>query len=347
MSPGAGPPTTASAVSNDQLAAGAATTSASFFPSWVETAPHSLHRNVQCLIERPGARDGILDCVCDAVEDHLVGARILARLEFPISAAHVESRMPQTKRARSGDLAEILATEYVHAHTDFEVPLKRLRHKDDREMAMRGDDIIALARSSAGPRILKGEVKSREALAPTVVGQACTALARHQGRPSPHTLSFIAMELRRTGRDADAARIEDLLVQSVRPQDVAHFVFTMSANDPADSLAAFATTGTGSPERNLVGLVVDDHQAFIRGVFERIAVRYATTAGASTVSGVLGASPAAAKMASLGATPTIVRDSIPFGPGGGVTTTSTATPVVVRGDERPVSPSPSDDDPDG
>ena len=58
--------------------------------------------------------------------------------------------LPQTPRARSGDLGEILASELVKDETNLRLPVRRMRFKDGREVVMRGDDFIGVGRKSAG-----------------------------------------------------------------------------------------------------------------------------------------------------------------------------------------------------
>jgi hypothetical protein len=72
-------------------------------------------------------------------------ADILDKLGKHKTAKYVREKLPLSPKIRSGDLGEILATEYVDAHTLFKAPIKRLRWKDHREMSMRGDDLIAVA----------------------------------------------------------------------------------------------------------------------------------------------------------------------------------------------------------
>jgi hypothetical protein len=88
-------------------------------------------------------------------------------------------------------------------------------------------------------------------------------------------LGFIAHQLRHTGRDADAERVEDLMQANLGARDVAHFVFTMSENAPEGRLAAFARPKTKVRDRRLVGLRVLKHQEFVQAVFDRMAARYA------------------------------------------------------------------------
>lgn len=76
-------------------------------------------------------------------------ARALARLGKPAAAALIEGKLPTTKAIRSGDLGEIYATEWIDAHSGgYRAPIKRLRWKDHRNMAMRGDDVIGMMQDS-------------------------------------------------------------------------------------------------------------------------------------------------------------------------------------------------------
>jgi hypothetical protein len=57
-------------------------------------------------------------------------ATILRRLGKPEAAKFVEGILPTSKSIRSGDLGEILATEWIAAQSGYEVAIKRLRWKD-------------------------------------------------------------------------------------------------------------------------------------------------------------------------------------------------------------------------
>src|SRR6202011_2875140 len=81
-------------------------------------------------------------------------ARALARLGKPAAAALILGKLPTTKGIRSGDLGEIYATEWIDAHSGgYRAPIKRLRWKDHRNMAMRGDDVIAIQQDVKTPRL--------------------------------------------------------------------------------------------------------------------------------------------------------------------------------------------------
>ena len=119
-----------------------------------------------------------------ASEEHV--ARALARLGKPAAAALIKGKLPTTKTIRSGDLGEIFATEWIDAHSGgYRAPIKRLRWKDHRNMAMRGEDVIGILQDPETQRLhfLKTEAKSRAALTAQVLVEARTGPVTELCRP--------------------------------------------------------------------------------------------------------------------------------------------------------------------
>lgn len=200
-------------------------------------------------------------------------ASILRRLGKSAAAAYVRNKLPTSSRIRSGDLAEVLASLYVEQHTNFVAGISKLRWKDHREMAMRGDDLIGLQPVN-GPekiRFLKGEVKSRAKLATSALTDARKALNTFQQKPSPHALEFIADRLHEDGDDELGNLIDDaLLVDGITLSQVSHLIFTFSGNDPSSILGKNLEAYAGRVPQLAVGLRVDGHQEFIARVFQKV-----------------------------------------------------------------------------
>jgi hypothetical protein len=180
--------------------------------------------------------------------------------------------MPETKRARSGDVGEAFATEVAVRRLGLRVPIRRLRYKDGREMALRGDDIVGIAElTSTQLRFLKGESKSRASLTPTVIAEAATALDKDDGRPSRHSVLFVAMRLRELGDAADkdlAARLELAVTQGFRGHKLEHLLFLLCGNDPQNHLATHLTAHQRRrTARHAVAVRIPDHQAFIKSLY--------------------------------------------------------------------------------
>lgn len=201
-------------------------------------------------------------------------ARALARLGKPEAAALIQGKLPTTKAIRSGDLGEIYATEWIDAHSGgYHAPIKRLRWKDHRNMAMRGDDVIGMLQDPQTQRLhfLKTEAKSRVALTAQVLTEARAALDKDGGLPSAHALSFISARLLELNQLPLADAIDDaLLKHGIPPQNVRHLLFAFSGNAPDALLAASLQTYPGPITQWGVGLRVDGHAAFIGAVYDRV-----------------------------------------------------------------------------
>jgi hypothetical protein len=248
------------------------------FLNWCDQAvedvgPQTLH----VLSARPADTQQGCDAVAAIVPAHYAAeervAGILRRLGKPAAAAFIEGKLPTSKSMRSGDLGEILATEYIATLTPFAVPIKRLRWKDHRNMAMRGDDVIGMIRDPATGRLrfLKAESKSRAALAAAVVAEAREGLEKDGGLPSPHALQFISDRLMEMEENELADAIDDaLLKHGIPPNTVRHLLFTFSGNDPSGSLRASLQAYAGPIGQHGVGVRVAGHVDFVGAVYDLV-----------------------------------------------------------------------------
>jgi len=219
--------------------------------------------------ERPGARAAGVNAVRKLLAEHFVGeTTILQAGGYTKAAAVIANSLPTDKRTRSGDLGEVLATEYVDAQTEFIVPVRKLRWKSDRQMPMHGNDIVALDPTQEPVRVLKGECKSRAAFGAAVVKEASEGLDKDGGRPNPSTLAFITKRLYEEKRDAEADRYRDLQIKgAITPKQVTHLIFGLSGNDPAAHLKAAPKPKRTGIKRETAAIVITDHGAFIKKVF--------------------------------------------------------------------------------
>lgn len=201
-------------------------------------------------------------------------ARALARLGKPAAAALIEGKLPTTKAIRSGDLGEIYATEWIDAHSGgYRAPIKRLRWKDHRNMAMRGDDVIGILQDAQNRRLhfLKTEAKSRATLTTQVLTEARVGLDKDGGLPSAHALSFISARLLELGDLQLTDAIDDALLKHGIPlQNVRHLLFTFSGNAPEALLTASLQAYSGPINQWGIALHVAGHTAFIGAVFDRV-----------------------------------------------------------------------------
>lgn len=200
-------------------------------------------------------------------------AHVLRQLGRPQAAALIEAKLPTTKALRSGDLGEIYATEWIASHSGYSVPVKRLRWKDHRNMAMRGEDVIGFRHDPLTGQLLflKTEAKSRAVLTNAVLTEARGGLDKDAGLPSAHALSFISARLFERGDTALADAIDIATFQvGIAPGAVAHLLFTFSGTAPAGMLTTALQNYTGPFAQTGVGLHVTGHTAFVGAVYDQV-----------------------------------------------------------------------------
>ena len=226
------------------------------------------------MTEVDGARVKISDDLRLMVRGHYVApdvtAKRIAELGAPQTAQLLREHLPKSKKVRSGDLGEILATEIAESHLGCVVPIRRLRWKDGREMALRGDDIVGVMYEGKKKlRFLKGESKSRVQLAKGVIDEAASALDRDMGRPTRHSALFVAERLRERGEDDLARDLEQAVLQSFQGHTVEHFLFALSGNNPESLLSEhLKECEKKKRRRHAVGVHISDHATFVAEVFE-------------------------------------------------------------------------------
>ncbi|MGH3851235.1 MAG: Hachiman antiphage defense system protein HamA, partial [Pseudonocardiaceae bacterium] len=213
------------------------------------------------------------NCIRSHYDDMERIAEEIRELGYPHAAAILAERMPRSARARSGELGEILATELVEEQLGYKVPVRRMRYKDGREMALRGDDFIGVRVDvEDNLHFLKGESKSRAALAKATITEARTALSKDGGRPTATSLLFIADRLmdhadeRRTLGRQIRNEVATRAAPAVR---VGHMLFTVSGNAAPQALQDDLQAADIVRPQISVHLRLEDHQAFINNTYER------------------------------------------------------------------------------
>lgn len=198
-------------------------------------------------------------------------ARIAERSGKAKVSEFLRNKLPQTQRARSGDLGEILATAYVEEESGYIVGPSRLIHRDHQEWAMRGDDVLgAKFGGAANVLLIKGEAKSRTQALASAVEEAREGLQRENGLPSQHSLTQFADRLLHTSDDALGEAILDLqLAHGVRPGIVTHLMFLFAGNDPSNHVTKDLSDYSGVIVQQAVILRVRKHQDFVRMTFEK------------------------------------------------------------------------------
>lgn len=238
------------------------------FLKWLQ-GPNSPTQGVSLWTERSGTRSVGLKALRQLLGNHFVGeTTILKAGGFTKAAEVIVNSLPSNKKTRSGDLGELLATEYVREQTQFIVAINKLRWKSDRQTAMHGNDVVAVDSSAQPVRVLKCECKSRAAFGSAVVTEAVESLDKDGGRPNPSTLAFIAKRLYEENRDAEAHVYRDLQAKrAITPKMISHLIFVLSGNDPSSHLMATPKPKRLGIKRESVAVIIPDHGAFVKKVF--------------------------------------------------------------------------------
>lgn len=198
---------------------------------------------------------------------------ILNRLGKGAAAQKLKNKIPLVKKIRSGDVGEVITTDYIEEFTDFVVPIRKLRWRDHRDMAMRGDDVIGIYvnQQNQSVRFLKAEAKSNKALSRAVLGEARKELDNDDGLPAPHALGFVIDRLKDIGNKQLADLIEKVqLVDGIKANQVEHLLFTFTASNPATLQKEAFESYVGNIKQTSVGFRVRDHQNLITSVYQGI-----------------------------------------------------------------------------
>lgn len=241
----------------------------------IEEAEHGETKLLFVLVEKDSGRAAIQADLIERVRSHYDDpqhiADDIAELGFPGAAVILRERLPRTPRARSGEVGEILATEFIEHQTGFRIPVRRLRYKDGREMALRGDDFLGIEEDGDSLYFLKGESKSGQAMAAGVITEARTRLCDDSGRPTPISLLFVADRLLEAGEEDEelGRRMRNAVGRgTIQARHVTHGLFTLTGNDRRADLEADLDSADEAHRHVSVNLRIDDHQDFIAWLYE-------------------------------------------------------------------------------
>lgn len=248
------------------------------FDQWCDTTvqKNGLKQYIT-IVEKPGGRAAIKDALAETVRGHYDDLERIAddveALGYDGAAAILKELLPTGVRARAGDLGEILASELTVEQLEFEVPVRRMRFKDGREVPMRGDDFIGVnyAADDGSLWLLKGESKSRRVLAKTTITSARKALRRDDGRCTPSSLLFVANRLLEGDDEQQelGRRIRNEVGRKALAKNrIDHALFTMSGNGPVAALHADYNGAEAGRGHAVINLHIPDYPDFIAEVFD-------------------------------------------------------------------------------
>ncbi|WP_104167516.1 hypothetical protein [Arthrobacter sp. SX1312] len=186
-------------------------------------------------------------------------------------------KVPKTKTGRSGDMGEILGTEYVKSTLGYSTGPSRLIQRDHQEWALRGDDVLGGRVRGKKVELVKVEAKSAINAPKSLIEQARSGLLRNDDLASPHSLAQFAERLLETEEDLGRAINIVLLDDGLRAGHLSHVMFILTENDSKigdiirDDLRAYS----GKVKQTTVTVRVEAHKAFIADSYDKV-VKHAT-----------------------------------------------------------------------
>lgn len=249
------------------------------YKRWCESSKaQDKRKHYWTYVEKDGGRDKVRGHLIETIRSHYDRLERIAddvkRLGYKKAGEILSAELPETLKGRSGDLGEILATELVEEEVGLGVPVRRLRYKDGRDMAMRGDDFIGAGYGGPDNKLwlLKGEAKSNEVLGKATVTKARKVLNRDNGRCTPGSLLFVANRLLES-KDPDEEALgralrDEVGLNTLRADRIDHMLFTLSGNGPHASLKADLDAAGTNRDQYVVNVHVEDHQDFIAAMYD-------------------------------------------------------------------------------
>jgi hypothetical protein len=239
------------------------------FSKWLESGSSSASA-IDYFVEKKGSQQVGLLLLKPLVADHFVGESTIMKLGgYKKSAEVLQNSLPTNKRTQSGDMGELLATEYVNSQTEFTVPIKKLRWKSDRQMPMHGNDVLGLNYASKPRRVLKCECKSRGQFGDSAVTEASEGLNNYDGRPNPSTVAFITKRLFEENKDDEAKIWSELQTkESLAAKNVTQMVFALGGNDPTPALAKCPKAKAKGIQRKHAAIRLSAYSDFMKAVYQ-------------------------------------------------------------------------------
>lgn len=251
-----------------------------FFDAWCEATEETDGRKTLWrAAERENSRADVLDELASRARSHYASdadiADFLDALDYAEAADVLRTLYPQGATGRSADLGEILGAEIVEEWCGFDVPIRKLRYKDHREQAMRGEDVIGVRHDDNGRlNLLKGECKSAQALSAATVAAARSGLEANFGRPTAHAMTYFARKLLESVHDEEKELGKEILRESIRAavpkRRIAHCAFFLTGNPADDMIDDDYSNADGDRTQYVIQIRIPDHADFVAEVYERV-----------------------------------------------------------------------------
>ena len=201
-------------------------------------------------------------------------ATFLDVLGYPEAAQLIRENYPLGPTGRSADVGEILCAELIEEWCSFDVPIRKLRYKDHREQAMRGEDVIGIRQDDAGRlHLLKAEAKSAQSLSTGTVTEARKGLDANSGRPTSHAMAYVARRLLEQGGDAEKLG-KAILIEAVRSAvptaRISHCFFALTGTAAGEMIDQDFKNAEVGRDHFIVHVRIPEHAKFIEELYNEV-----------------------------------------------------------------------------
>lgn len=186
-----------------------------------KSTPNKKHRK---LTEDFSKRSGAIKEIADwLIKHHIDDARIadiqsrkneiLKKYKLKSLEPYLDSQgfFPKNENTKSGNLTEIILSEYLQASSGLELLAYKLTYNGNVDQALKGDDCLLFNKADLSKKIITGEAKFRGIPTPKVVRDMLSNL--QDSKRLPVSLPFIAQHFISKGDIVMAGKISDLIYE--------------------------------------------------------------------------------------------------------------------------------------
>jgi len=230
------------------------------------------------LKEIDGSRESVKEYLIEAIKDHFSRPhRVQSYIDsekFDRLATYISNRVPVKDTIRKGDFGEIIGSEHLDQHYNYDFPVFKLRSKSNPNSSMPGEDILAFRiNENKIERLCVGEAKTYSRYAGIIVEEAHDRLKKAY-KPRPTSLSFISDIL---SGDPDtfelAEEVEDLIGKLGKenfPRD--NWIFFITGNRPRDPFEKIKIASKVVENLTIVNLHLPGLSDFVNELFDECRV---------------------------------------------------------------------------
>lgn len=194
-------------------------------------------------------------------------ARWLRELGAVGASRLVRNLLPSRDTVQAGELGEILMTDFIENVLAVPVPVYKLRHKDGRDVPLRGVDSLGVLIEQTGKLVfVKGESKVAEYITTAVIEEAREQLTALRGGIPAHAVLFTVNHA--TPDNYDLQRQCEAYVDRRRKAVVRHLLFAGYARIVKGGIAAFLEKSGRRRRTYAVALKIDEYEKLIPAVFK-------------------------------------------------------------------------------